>query len=58
MSEQNNINIINLRTVILSYNIKQNKQSFHFPNILLSDMLPLKNNIKKYLNKTIKKGFK
>ena len=39
MSEQNNMNIFNLRNVILSsmYNIKQNRQIFHFPNILLSE---------------------
>ena len=58
MSEQNDRNIFNLRNVILSsmYTIKQNRQSFHFPNILLSsEMLLLKNNIKKYLNKIIKK---
>ena len=61
MSEQNNKNNFNLRNVILSsmyYNIKLNRQSFHFPNILLSEMLLLKNNIKKYLNKKIKNGFK
>ena len=54
------MNIFNLRNIILSsmYNIKQNRQSFHFPNILLSEMLLLKNNIKKYLNKIIKKGLK
>ena len=45
MSEKNNMNIFNLRNVISSsmYNIEQNRQSFHFPNILLSEMLLLKN---------------